>query len=246
MFRIHLSACVKPSPIHFPHRPYFRFPLSRLPSKNSTARALLRPLPSPLRPPPCHFFHIPTALQPPLIFTALLLALWVYKCAMLVLFQNRIIYMPSMPPFARSERIAEYAAACRPVTWRQERIRTKDGETLAVAVGEIAGVSRCEEAEGVGERKRVVIIYFQGYVFLLGFIPVLFGKRYSPSQKPKNHAETVPLSRPASLGSPLSSNSSTTRLLTPPHRQRHSQFTPFLHSPTGATGPQPVALRNRA
>lgn len=84
---------------------------------------------------------------------------------MLVLFQNRIIYMPSMPPFARSERIAEYVAVCRPVAWREDRIAAKDGAKLAVAVGEIAGAAMAEggeDGEREGKRNRVVIIYFQG------------------------------------------------------------------------------------
>lgn len=115
---------------------------------------------------PTHRFHIPpphnpssrrfsiaTALQPPLIFGALLAALWAYKSAMLVLFQNRIIYMRSMPPFARSERIEPYAAACRPVAWRQLRIAAPDGPALALALGEIPER---------GERERVVVIYFHG------------------------------------------------------------------------------------
>lgn len=94
---------------------------------------------------------------------------------MLVLFQNRIIYMPSIPPFARSERIADYAAACRPVAWRQDRIAARDGTSLAVAVGEIGAASVAGEREGGEERKRVVIIYFQGYVsiFFFFFFPSL-------------------------------------------------------------------------
>lgn len=80
---------------------------------------------------------------------------------MLVLFQNRIIYMPSMPPFARSERIADYVAVCRPVVWREDRIAAKDGAKLAVAVGEIAGAA-VTDGEQAGKRNRVVIIYFQG------------------------------------------------------------------------------------
>lgn len=84
---------------------------------------------------------------------------------MLVLFQNRIIYMPSMPPFSRSERIADYAAVCRPVVWREERITcARDGTRLAVAVGEI-GAGKMEDGDREErERKKVVIVYFQGYV----------------------------------------------------------------------------------
>lgn len=50
--------------------------------------------------------HLP-AIYAPLIFTGLFLMLWIYKWIVIVLFQNKIIYMPSMPPFARKEKIAD-------------------------------------------------------------------------------------------------------------------------------------------
>lgn len=163
-------------PLHAPHhRRQFLFShnIHHLPCKKKTI--FLNPPHSSCPPPsrsihppllPRRFFTIPTLFYPPLIFTGLLLALWGYKCVMLVLFQNRIIYMPSMPPFSRSERIADYAAACRPVVWREERITcARDGTRLAVAVGEI-GAGKMEDGDGEErERKRVVIIYFQGYDF---------------------------------------------------------------------------------
>ena len=86
---------------------------------------------------------------------------------MMVLFQNKIIYMPSMPPFARRETILDYEAGCRPVGWREERIRSGDGVEVAVAVGEV----ETEGREGVGMEGRgennVVVVYFQGYVRVL-------------------------------------------------------------------------------
>lgn len=75
--------------------------------------------------------------------------------------------MPSMPPFSRAERIADYEQVCRPVTWREERIFARDGERLGVAVGEMGrgeGVGGGGREEGKGKERRVVIIYFQGYV----------------------------------------------------------------------------------
>ena len=85
---------------------------------------------------------------------------------MLVVFQNKIIYMPSVPPFSRSEKIEDYAAACRPVTWREERIRSVDGTKLTLAVGEIE--EKLEEHDSTTReildrrKRRVVILYFQG------------------------------------------------------------------------------------
>lgn len=89
---------------------------------------------------------------------------------MLVVFQNKIIYMPSVPPFSRSEKIEDYAASCRPAVWREERIKAADGTKLALAVGEIPEeMSKRDKDEGkvlVRKKRRVVIVYFQGYVLV--------------------------------------------------------------------------------
>ena len=84
---------------------------------------------------------------------------------MLVVFQNKIIYMPSVPPFSRSEKIEDYAASCRGVVWRQEKTRAADGTRLALAVGEIPHTERERDLKGEKareNRRRVVIVYFQG------------------------------------------------------------------------------------
>ncbi|KAG6999644.1 hypothetical protein G7Y79_00033g068320 [Physcia stellaris] len=101
------------------------------------------------------------------VFLGLLVTLWAYKSLMLVVFQNKIIYMPSVPPFSRSEKIEDYAASCRPVVWREERIKAADGTKLALAVGEIPReMSKQDEDESKvlvhGRRRRVVVVYFQG------------------------------------------------------------------------------------
>ncbi|KAL8754272.1 MAG: hypothetical protein Q9184_005162 [Pyrenodesmia sp. 2 TL-2023] len=97
-------------------------------------------------------------MTPPLVFTGLLVSLWTYKCLMLVIFQNKIIYMPSVPPFSRSEKIKDYEAQCKPIVWEEKRIKAADGVELALAVGNIIG-SRPQTTEG---RKHVAILYFQG------------------------------------------------------------------------------------
>ncbi|KAL9128233.1 MAG: hypothetical protein Q9217_003049 [Psora testacea] len=73
----------------------------------------------------------------------------------MVIFQNKIIYMPSMPPFSRSETIDDYAQACAPVVWKEKRIMTGDGVEIALAIG----VAENEEANG---EKEVLVLYFQG------------------------------------------------------------------------------------
>lgn len=100
--------------------------------------------------------HIPTVLIPPLVFTGLFLALWTWKCLMMVIFQNKIIYMPSMPPFSRRERIVEYEQQCKPVEWREERIISGDGTEIALAVGSAPSRAATEAS------RKLVVLYFQG------------------------------------------------------------------------------------
>ena len=113
------------------------------------------------------FSSVPTPLIPPLAFTLLLVTLWTYKSLLLILLQNKIIYMPSVPPFSRSEKISDYASACQGVKWREERIRSEDGVELAMCVGAVEGKGTEKNIDGIQQiRKRthVVVIYFQGYL----------------------------------------------------------------------------------
>ncbi|KAL1957339.1 hypothetical protein VTO42DRAFT_6128 [Malbranchea cinnamomea] len=75
---------------------------------------------------------------------------------MMVIFQNKIIYMPSMPPFSRSEKIEDYARLCGAVRWEERRIRAEDGVEIALCVGSIP------RENDDGRRKHVVVLYFQG------------------------------------------------------------------------------------
>lgn len=101
---------------------------------------------------------LPGVLIPPVVFVGLLVALWTWKCMMMVVFQDKIIYMPSMPPFARSEKVADYEKTCRPCIWRTEYIRSVDSTKLALLIGTIP-----DEAANLPDPvKHVVICYFQG------------------------------------------------------------------------------------
>jgi hypothetical protein len=91
---------------------------------------------------------------PPVVFVGLAVTLWAYKCVMMVVFQNKIIYMPSMPPFSRSEKIDDYAGVCRPVEWEEKRIRAADGTGLALCVGGIKS--------STARPRHVIVLYFQG------------------------------------------------------------------------------------
>jgi pimeloyl-ACP methyl ester carboxylesterase len=100
---------------------------------------------------------------------------------MTVIFQDKIIYLPYLPPFARYEKLDDYAAVCRPVQWEQQTIVSLDGTKLAICVGSIASGSielasranaSCSSASRrpsttmdlpLHRKKRsVVICYFQG------------------------------------------------------------------------------------
>ena len=81
---------------------------------------------------------------------------------MMIIFQNKIIYMPSMPPFSRSEKIADYERECRPVVWREERVRSGDGVEVTLAAGSIPMLDIEGEGGNAAEKRNVVILYFQG------------------------------------------------------------------------------------
>ena len=99
-----------------------------------------------------------SVLLPPVVFAGLVLSLWLYKCCMMILFQNKIIYMPSIPPFSRREEIESYENSCRPIIWRERRITSSDSVNLALCVGETSTKVLNPEIQ------QVIILYFQGLV----------------------------------------------------------------------------------
>ncbi|KAK5992907.1 Protein bem46-like protein [Cladobotryum mycophilum] len=107
--------------------------------------------------------HIGQILMPPIIFTGLFLALWTYKCIMLVLFQNAIIYNPFLPPNARSMQISDYARQCGGIQWREERIKSLDGTEIALCVSEVAsGDDSRGGASPAVPKTPAYLLYFQG------------------------------------------------------------------------------------
>jgi hypothetical protein len=101
------------------------------------------------------FADIPNVLVPPLVFGGLFIMLWTWKCCMMVLFQNKIIYMPSLPPNARWETIANYKDQCGGILWREERIRAADGTRISLCVAEV-------DTSPAQALHTVYILYFQG------------------------------------------------------------------------------------
>ncbi|WXC41959.1 hypothetical protein QX201_001740 [Fusarium graminearum] len=127
-------------------RPHIRSNAGRL--------AFLRPSPGCIRP-----LHVAPFLMPPLLFTGLFVGLWCWKCAMMVLFQNTIIYNPFLPPNARSMTINEVSRDCGRLTWREERIRSLDGTEIALCVADVPSVP--EPSPGK-TKTTIYVLYFQG------------------------------------------------------------------------------------
>ncbi|KAB8446171.1 hypothetical protein FH972_025153 [Carpinus fangiana] len=98
-------------------------------------------------------------LIPPAVFVGLVLVLWTWKCMMMVIFQDKIIYMPSVPPFSRQETIKDYASVCLPVVWHEERIRSLDGTRLSLCV---SGQKGRKQTAGSEDARPLVLLYFQG------------------------------------------------------------------------------------
>lgn len=78
---------------------------------------------------------------------------------MLITFQNKIIYMPGLPPNARWEKIEDYASQCAGIQWREQRIRAADGKDLALCVADItAGRPTTAQKPDLS----YYVLYFQG------------------------------------------------------------------------------------
>ncbi|KAK2048214.1 alpha/beta-hydrolase [Colletotrichum somersetense] len=109
-------------------------------------------------------FQAEALYLPPLVFAGLLVALWTQKCIAMVVFQNKIIYMPGLPPNARKERIQDYTKQCWGMPWEEKRVQAADGTDLALCVA---------SATSTGDKKptshgdtlsvpSIYILYFQG------------------------------------------------------------------------------------
>ena len=76
---------------------------------------------------------------------------------MMVLFQNKIIYMPGLPPNSRWETIADYKNQCGGIEWREQRIRSKDRTRISLCLASVDS-----GRQDLQELKRIYILYFQG------------------------------------------------------------------------------------
>ncbi|KAJ9191769.1 hypothetical protein DTO164E3_8662 [Paecilomyces variotii] len=95
------------------------------------------------------------------MFLGLGITLWIQKCLAMIIFQNKIIYMPSIPPLARWETIEDYAPECRPLRWREESIKSEDGVRISLVVGDAEG-NQVKANVASDDEVHLVILYFQG------------------------------------------------------------------------------------
>jgi len=77
---------------------------------------------------------------------------------MMVIFQNKIIYMPGLPPNARWETLEAYKNQCVGIQWREERIKAQDGTQISLCVASVSN-----RAISAKPSKTIYIVYFQGH-----------------------------------------------------------------------------------
>ena len=90
---------------------------------------------------------------------------------MLVVFQNKIIYMPGFPPTSRWELIDNYANHCGGIKWADDRTQAADGTDLALAVTTVPMQKGRSPAANKVAKAHVYVLYFQGPFFQNSFFP---------------------------------------------------------------------------
>ncbi|KAI1191586.1 Alpha/Beta hydrolase protein [Nemania serpens] len=105
--------------------------------------------------------HLEGLALAPVVFSGLLVSLWTWKCLMMIVFQNKIIYMPGLPPNSRWEKIEDYKARLGGLSWREERVRAADGTELALCVVDLELGSRRDRDSCLSDAA-FYILYFQG------------------------------------------------------------------------------------
>jgi len=92
---------------------------------------------------------------------------------MLIILQNKLIYLPYIPPGARQETIEDYKPQVLGLDWATTEVRTRDSKKLVACVAEIRFQAPCVPQHKLTPCRRpirvseVVLVYFQGYEFVL-------------------------------------------------------------------------------
>lgn len=74
---------------------------------------------------------------------------------MLIIFQNKLIYLPYIPVGARKESIQEYLPQLLGVDWTTSEVKTPDGKSLSTCVAEIRFTECTPQLNFVDETKIV-------------------------------------------------------------------------------------------
>jgi len=106
-----------------------------------------------------------------MVFGGLFIGLWTWKCFMMIVFQNKIIYMPGLPPNARWEKIEDYKSQCSRVEWREEQIRSLDGTRISLCVASVTNGMVSEDMN------TIYVLYFQGTSFSSSLLFLLIDAR---------------------------------------------------------------------
>jgi len=110
----------------------------------------------------------------PVVFSGLFVSLWTWKCFMMVVFQNKIIYMPGLPPNSRWEKVQDYGDRLCGIAWREERVKAADGTDLALCVADVELGGGLELKRGDSRSRalpdrHLYILYFQGAIDIFFF-----------------------------------------------------------------------------
>ncbi|GAA5905378.1 hypothetical protein JCM6882_003142 [Rhodosporidiobolus microsporus] len=151
-------------------------------------------------------------------------ALWAYKCLMLVLFQRKIIYLPSVPPGTRDESLADGErtpardASLSGMRWKEVEVTSEAPTRWLRRKVKLRGVElewKEDEGEkkaaavGAGRRPHVVVVYLQGNAGTPLLRAPLFRALLRPPPAPRRtHASSRPPSLFQSTNSPPSPKTS--------------------------------------
>ncbi|GAA5856426.1 hypothetical protein JCM8547_008739 [Rhodosporidiobolus lusitaniae] len=106
------------------------------------------------------------------VFFSLPAVLWAYKCFMLVLFQRRVIYLPSVPPGTRDESLADgerssaLDASLSGMYWKEVQVRSDEPTRWLKRPVELRGIELSwkekNPSEGEKANEHVVVVHLQG------------------------------------------------------------------------------------
>lgn len=99
------------------------------------------------------------------------------QCLVLIVFQRRIIYLPSVPPGTRDESLAPpnkaLASQLNGLDWKEVTIATKGCTRWTRNAVSLRGLELRSSAASQAKSPQVVVIYLQGELSPQGHVPML-------------------------------------------------------------------------